>query len=694
MVGCGCRAQNDSISAGRRLTNESSPYLRQHADNLVDWYPWGDEAFQKARKEDKPVFLSIGYSTCHWCHVMEEESFMDPAVADYLNQNFVSIKVDRETRPDVDEIYMNFVQRTTGRGGWPMTVFLTADRMPFFGGTYYPNPPKYNKIGFLDLLKKVDETWRQDREELLRRAGQVAQELEAEFEPRSGVPPKAVLQTAVQSLDRRYDSERGGFLPAPKFPSPPVLEFLLRQAALNRDDRCKEMVLKTLRGMALGGIRDHLEGGFHRYSTDAKWLVPHFEKMLYDQGQLLSLYSQAYAWSKDELFREAALSIMSYLDDSMRTPEGAYFSAEDADSALSANPEKHAEGAYYVWSYQELKKALSPQQLELCTELFGVSPEGNATGDPAGELAGLNVLARSTEQLSEAGQALVVKLQTLRKNRPRPARDEKILTEWNALVAAGLADAGRYLELPERVSQSRQVLKFIEDKLVVDGRLKRSYFEERAEIDAFAIDYLTLVHAYLALYQAEGNPSDLTRAMFWQKQAEQRFGDSAGGYFDTAEDTELPVRRKSFHDGAKMSANSRAALNLSVLYELTGRADYQKTEEALLKTLAPRVEENPTASAGALSALLTWYSEHEAIIVVSAEESWWNAVSNPYRPGTVCLRIASAEQREELAADIPYLPEWTETSRAYRCRDFACGLPVDSLAAVKAWNTKDVPPKP
>jgi uncharacterized protein len=687
----GCKAQAPP-SGGHRLAQESSPYLRQHADNLVDWYAWGEEAFEKARIEDKPVFLSVGYSTCHWCHVMEEESFMDPAVADYLNQHFVSVKVDRETRPDVDEIYMSFVQRTTGSGGWPMTVFLAPDRTPLFGGTYFPNPSKYGKIGFLDLLRKIDETWTEDRQALLKAAGKMTEELaQVPAAANSEFPPESVIAPAIQSMERRYDPQHGGFLPAPKFPSPPKLDFLLRQARLHDDTQAKEMVMTTLRAMALGGIRDHLAGGFHRYSTDEEWLVPHFEKMLYDQAQLLSLYSESYAWTKDPLFRQTGESILDYLNQDMKSPEGAYYSAEDADSALPSNPKEHAEGAFYVWSYAELENTLAPEELQLSIDSFGVTEAGNASGDASGELDGMNVLERSSEQLDESEKALLAKLYKQREKRPRPKRDDKILTEWNAMVAAGLADAGRYLESPKSLQDARSVLDFIEKRLVVEGDLKRSYFEGRAEIDAFAVDHYALVHAYLTLYQASGEPGDLLRAVHWQEQADRLFWDETGsGYFDTRKNTELPIRRKSLYDGAVMSANTRAALNLSTLYQITGDKKYAAKLEALLKVFTSLLQSSPTACPGALSALLSWYGPHESIIIVSQEASWWTAVSAAYSPGIVSIRLGSEQQAKELSELIPFLPPWSEKDQAYRCQDFACGLPVETLVQVQAWLTKDV----
>ncbi|MCA9780509.1 MAG: thioredoxin domain-containing protein, partial [Candidatus Eremiobacteraeota bacterium] len=521
------------------------------------------------------------------------------------------------------------------------------------------------------------------------------QELRNEAQATAGseVPSKEVISAALQSFQTRFDKKHAGFLPAPKFPSPPSLDFLLRKARIDGDKKAQEMVFQTLTAMALGGIRDHLAGGFHRYSTDEEWLVPHFEKMLYDQAQLVSLYSQAYSLNEDPLFREAAESTLSYLDRDMRSPQGAYYSAEDADSEIPGGGGKHAEGAFYVWSYQELKGALSDEELAECLKLFQVSEAGNASGDVAGELDGKNVLKRSSAE--PVNETLRAKLLEIRKKRPRPHRDEKILTEWNALAAAALADAGRYLSEPARVEQSAEVLEFIEKNLTRDGSLKRSFFDGKAEVDAFCSDYVALVHAYLSLYQAGGETKHLLKAVHWQEQTDKIFWDeTAGGYFDTRPSTELPVRRKSFFDGAEMSANTRAALNLTSLYELTGDQKYQQKLETELSLFTPTLETAPSASPGALSALLTWYSTHESVIVVSRDPEWWRAVSRSYVPQRVQIRLTDEADRENLIKVIPFLPSWSAESRAYRCRDFACGLPETSLNAVKAWNTEVDPAQP
>jgi uncharacterized protein len=689
----GCQANplpqespSTAIEPRNRLSKEKSPYLQQHADNVVDWYPWGEEAFQKAKAENKPVFLSIGYSTCHWCHVMEEESFMDPKIGDFLKKNFVSIKVDRETRPDVDAIYMNFVQETTGSGGWPLTVFLTPDGVPIHGGTYFPNPPRYNKIGFLQLIEKVSEAWKTDQKKLVEEASAFSEQI-AQESRRAGsdkLPPESTFETALQAWSGKFDPQHGGFLPAPKFPSPPDLDFMLRYAVVKGDARTKEMVLATLRGIALGGIRDHLEGGFHRYSTDAKWLVPHFEKMLYDQAQLVSLYSKAYAWEKDPLFKEAVVTTASYLDLRMRSPEGAFYSAEDADSSVPGHEEEHAEGAFYVWSLKELRENLKPEELELVKSRFGVTEEGNATGDPQGELSGKNVLFLKDQKIGASEDVLTAKLLELRNTRPRPHRDDKILTEWNAMMAAGLADAARYLENPSYLAGAKRALKFVEDKMVVDGKLKRSYLDGAAEVDGFAVDHAQLVNAYLRVFLAGGDAYALERAIHWQSVLDKEFWDAeSGGYFDTTKNNALLYRRKTRYDGATSSTVSCTALNLTTLHAITGDKKYLDRLEATLKDGAQTLRASPGGLPGALSALYHWYGKHQSLIVVSDRPDWQRATSRVYQPERAVILVTSQDQQKRLQAFIPYLPEWTDRSAAYFCQNFTCELPLENLDEVE-----------
>lgn len=680
-----------------RLLLEKSPYLQQHADNTVDWYPWGEEAFRKAKDENKPIFLSIGYSTCHWCHVMEKESFMDPKVGAYLKEHFVSIKVDRETRPDVDAIYMEYVQTTTGGGGWPLTVFLTPNRVPFFGGTYFPNPSRFGRPGFLEILAKVSEVWKTESTAVVTQSGAFAQQL-AERSQQAGsdeVPSKELLAKGVGIWTKTFDEKYGGFSKAPKFPSPPDLDFLLRYARSEKDASVEKIIFKTLREIALGGIRDHLEGGFHRYSTDQKWLVPHFEKMLYDQAGLTRLYSQAYAWKKEPLFKDAVESTFRYLENRMRSPGGAFYSAEDADSTIPGTEHEHAEGAFYVWEFEELKNALTAEEFALCVDIFGLTEGGNAEGDASGELDGKNVLHLKKRQAEPAFQALVKKLMTLRDQRERPLRDDKILTEWNGMLAAAYADASRYLEEPSYLETARSILKFLEKEMVVDGNLQRSYLGGSAEVDAFAVDHAQMVNAYLAVFEAGGSPQALERALFWQDVLDQEFWDEkASGYFDTRKSSGLIYRKKSAFDGAAHSTNSLSALNLGKLYQITGDDAHRLRLEALLKNVGGSLQRSPTGLSGSLSALYHWYGSHESIIVVSDNEAWWRAAAKEYQPERTLVRVASEEQQAVLKDSIPFLPAWTGQSASYVCKDFACGLPLGDLGAFQQRLQKDVPKRP
>lgn len=672
-------------SPGYRLESEKSPYLRQHADNQVEWYPWGEEAFTKAREENKLIFLSIGYSTCHWCHVMEEESFMDKEIGAYLAQHFVSIKVDRETRPDVDAVYMDFVQKATGSGGWPLTTFLTPDRIPIYGGTYYPNPPKYGRPGFLDVLKNVQRAWVSNSQEVSQQATKMAAKLAESSQAQGGseLPGKELLPKALNAWTSRFDESFGGFLPAPKFPSPPDLDFLLRYAVEKKDAKAKKMALKTLEQIALGGIHDHLEGGFHRYSTDKKWLVPHFEKMLYDQAQLMACYAQAYAITKNPLFEQAVSSIDQYLELRMVAPSGGYYSAEDADSTVPDHPSEHAEGAFYVWSIAQLESDLSSEELEMCKNLLGVKVDGNAK-DPQGELKGKNVLHLQKPLEGEKIANLLVKLRDLRSSRPRPHRDEKILTEWNAMIARGYAEAGRYLNKPDFLKKAQDTLAFLEKSMLSENRLQRSLLEGKAEIDAFAIDHTQMVAAYLSLFEATGNPHNLERAIYWQDKLQEKFWDTnSSGYFDTQAQKELPYRRKSFFDGATMSANTCSAINLEKLYSLTGKEQYGKTLEELLKLTEAQMKETPTAMPGTLSALLGWYGSHESVILVSSDENWKSVLRDTYKPSRTLILVNSEEDDKKLKTVIPFLPPWSSHNRAYRCRDFACDRPIESLKKLK-----------
>lgn len=674
----------------QRLSSEQSPYLRQHADNAVDWYPWGEEAFAKAKAEDKPVFLSVGYSTCHWCHVMEEESFLNPVVGAYLNEHFVPIKVDRETRPDIDRLYMKFLVDTTGGGGWPMSVFLTPEAQPFYAGTYFPQPAKYGRAAFLEVLETVSHQWVLNSATIKKDASNIAQQLQ-QVEPAnsssSDLPSPKLIQQAVKTWKGSFDAEHGGFNGAPKFPQAPILECLLVHARTDPKSGTEKMVFKTLESMAKGGIHDQLDGGFHRYSTDANWTVPHFEKMLTDQALLLTLYARAYAWTDQEIFRTAAESTASYLDRRTRLPSGGLASAEDADSADPGDPSQHSEGAFYVWTLKEVEEVLGGgEALTQAKAVFGVTQEGNASGDESGELAGKNVLLEADGKLwnQDPAKEARAKLLAARDRRPRPARDEKVLAGWNAMAASSLAEAGSLLSKPEWLGRSRAILELLETRMVAQGRLQRSYFEGKADGEAFAQDYAEIIAAYLALYAAEARPADLLRAVHWQSQLDERFADSkGGGYFETPADHGLLYRDKELSDGAIWSANSRAAVNLVTLYRLTGQENYRTTLEGLLRSVGPALKEHPENLPGILTALDLWNGEEESVVLVGVQEPWWDLISSGYHPQRVAHWLKSDLERQELAPMVSYLKELPNKSAAYVCQNFTCGLPITSLGGLR-----------
>ncbi|HRJ70804.1 MAG TPA: thioredoxin domain-containing protein, partial [Terrimicrobiaceae bacterium] len=492
-----------------RLAGEKSPYLLQHKDNPVDWRPWGPEAFAEAARTNKPVFLSIGYSTCHWCHVMAHESFENPDIAALMNEHFVNIKVDREERPDVDRLYMAFVQATTGGGGWPMSVWLTPGGEPFFGGTYFPPEDRYGRAGFPNILTQISRLWQEDRGRVESEGRRVTAALRESLQSAAaGNDPEGAepLDRALASFTRSFDAEHGGFGGAPKFPRPSVINFLLRSAMRGSGDesiRAREMALATLRHMAAGGLRDHLGGGFHRYSVDAFWHVPHFEKMLYDQAQLAISYIEAWQLTQEAHYADIARETLEYVLRDMTHPAGGFFSAEDADSLLCHGGSEHAEGAFYVWSRSEIRDALGGNAEEFCRH-YGVEEAGNAPAgsDPQGEFTGKNILivrgAGESRTLAESR----AKLLALRNERPRPHLDDKILTAWNGLMISAFARAGAAFGETRYLAAARRAADFLATHLTREGRLLRTWREGAGDIGGFAEDYACLIQGLLDLYEA------------------------------------------------------------------------------------------------------------------------------------------------------------------------------------------------
>ena len=659
-----------------RLLQEKSPYLLQHAHNPVDWYPWGPEAFGRAAGEDKPIFLSIGYSTCHWCHVMEHESFEDEEVAHLLNKHFICIKVDREERPDIDSIYMSVCQSLTGHGGWPLTVFLTPDRHPFFAGTYYPKGDSSGMMGLLSLLRAVQQAWQDKRETLLDSAREILAYQKTEKDSAGGELTEAVIHDAFSHLKYSFDSTYGGFGRSPKFPTPHNLLFLLRYWYNNKEPYALEIVEKTLHSMKNGGIYDHIGYGFSRYSTDKKWLVPHFEKMLYDNALLALAYGETYSATGKTQYSETAVQILDYILRDMTSPEGGFYSAEDADS-------EGVEGKFYVWSAEEVTEVLgAPAAQEYC-KLYDISPRGNFEGMNIPNLI-------ETEQLPEDKRAFVEdcrqKLFAHREKRIHPYKDDKILTSWNGLMMAAMAYCGRILNQEKYISAARKCADFILGKLVrYDGRLLARYRDREAAFNAYLEDYAFLVWGLLELYEATHDVQYLRQALKLNGNMLELFSDTTGaGLFLYGHDSEeLITRPKESYDGAIPSGNSAAAMNLLRLARLTGRHELEDRAKEILNFFGNDIEASPTGHCYMLCAYLYSISGNasEVVIVGNKSGEMVKTYDSHYNPFSVSISNITPE----LVSLIPYVSEYGEQdgkTAAYVCRNFACSAPVTDIAAL------------
>jgi uncharacterized protein YyaL (SSP411 family) len=681
------------------LIGEKSPYLQQHAHNPVDWYPWGDEAFEKARAEDKPVFLSVGYSTCHWCHVMEHESFESDEIADILNRHFVPVKVDREERPDVDRIYMAYVQATTGGGGWPMSVFLTPSLHPFFGGTYFPPDNRYGRPGFGAILERIAEVWRKDHDRVVQASADSIAQLARHSESAgatSGVPDQAVLDSTFQYFRRAFDSEHGGFGDAPKFPRPVAFNFLLRDYVRSRRQEALDMTLETLRAMARGGMHDQLGGGFHRYSVDERWFVPHFEKMLYDQAQLVVSYIEAFQITHDAFFAGIARSTLDYVLRDMTHPDGGFYSAEDADSVIDpANPNVKGEGAFYVWTAAELERALGARLFAKFAKHYGVEADGNVHHDPHQEFTGKNILyVRETPGANVASelQEARAKLLGLRSNRVRPHLDDKILTAWNALMISAFAKAAQVLEEPRYLAAAQRAMDFILSRMyrVSSDVLLRRFREGDAAIPGFLDDYAFLIAALLDLYEADFNPERIAVAIRLAGTMRELFEDpAAGGFFSTAAgDSHLVLRMKDDYDGAEPSGNSLALLDLLRLAHITDRAEFREAAEKTLRALGPKMSNQPIAVPQMLVALDYSQSKRSEVVIAGDRDdestrALLRAFHGRFLPRSILLLIDSDQTRRDLAQFFPAAEAMREIENrptAYVCENYACQLPTNQLS--------------
>jgi uncharacterized protein YyaL (SSP411 family) len=657
-----------------RLANESSPYLLQHRDNPVDWYPWGHEALERARREDRPILLSVGYAACHWCHVMERESFEDEATASLMNEHFVNIKVDREERPDIDSIYMEAVQAMTGQGGWPMTVFLTPHGAPFYGGTYFPPTDRHGLPSFKRLLQGVAEAWGRDRADIEERGGALAEHIgaAARLTPAQEIRSETILDEARQGLAGVFDHDYGGFGVQPKFPQPMTIDFLLRRAAQG-DAGAGDMARLSLDAMAAGGMFDQLGGGFCRYSVDRYWLVPHFEKMLYDNAQLLRTYARSHLATGSERHRAVAAATAAWMLEEMRAPEGGFWSSLDADS-------EGEEGKFYLWSLDEVRDAAGAD-VDAAIAHWGFTEAGNFEGRniPVHQNG-----SADPEAVARARSALLER----RAQRVRPGTDDKVLTAWNGLAAAALAEAGGALDVPEWTAAAAEAMNFVLDRLRVEGRLMRSFSGRHGDGVVKHLgcceDYAFVVEACIALYEATHDPTWLERAIEAADEALRLFFDGErGGFFTTGTDAEeLVARPKDLFDNAIPSANSVLALQLQRLFSITGRAAYLDAAERTLRLVAQVVGRSPSGFGHMLEAVDYYASEAlEIVIVGDSRTPGTRALVDPvrhrYLPNKVLI---VSEARAEDVDRIPLLAgrAGVERPTAYVCRRGACRLPVTS----------------
>lgn len=675
-----------------RLANESSPYLLQHADNPVDWYPWGEEAFEKAKKEDKPVLVSIGYATCHWCHVMAHESFEDEQVAELMNRSFVNIKVDREERPDIDNTYMLVCQMLTGSGGWPLNVFLTPDKKPFYAATYIPKAGRQGRPGMRELIPWISKLWENDRKKIINSTDEIVTAFQKSnvFTPAELIDSN-MLGEAYHQYEQQFDEQYGGFNSSPKFPSPHNLMFLLRYADRHQDSKAPEMVEKTLTKMRMGGVFDQVGGGFHRYSTDQQWLVPHFEKMLYDQAMLLMAYTEGWQYFKNDLFKQTTDEICSYLMRKMQDKNGGFYSAEDADS-------EGEEGKFYVWSTEEIREILPLAEAELFIEAYNLTEEGNYHDEATGRKTGKNIphLKKSFEELAQERDmkpekfrsvlaSIQEKLLEERKKRVHPLLDDKILTDWNGLIIAALAKAGSAFENESYLAQAERCWMFIHKKMITDkATLKHRYRNGDVAIDGHADDYAFVIWGLLELYEATFKTEYLEQAVSLNEQfVDQFWDDENGGFYFTDESAEeLLGRKKEIYDGAMPSGNSIAMMNLLRLGRMTANTEWEQMAEESLKLFANSIEKAPTSFGAALLSVNFVEGDSQEIVIAGSHndskiDQFIRPLHGQFLPRAVV--IFHDPEDNKIRDLVPYISDFGMKDgkpTAYVCQNYACELPT------------------
>jgi uncharacterized protein YyaL (SSP411 family) len=681
-----------------RLISEKSPYLLQHATNPVEWYPWGAEAFSRADAEDRPVFLSIGYSTCHWCHVMERESFEDPEVAGKMNEAFVCVKVDREERPDLDHIYMMACQLLTGSGGWPLTIIMTPDRKPFFAGTYIPKQSRFGRTGMMELIPRIAELWANRRTEAVDAADEITAALKDFMSTSPGTAPgREVVTVTFDDLSRRYDDRYGGFGRAPKFPVPGNLLFLLRHWRRTGSSRALEMVEGTLRAMRRGGIYDHIGFGFHRYSTDSRWLLPHFEKMLYDQALLAMAYTEAYQAAGREEYKRTAREIFTYVLRDMTDPEGGFYCAEDADS-------EGVEGKFYTWTSAEIDSLIDPSEAAVIREVFQIRDEGNfkpETGEPSREnilhldrplSQAASELGLEVDDLTDAVSRIRDRLFTERNGRVRPGRDDKILTDWNGLMIAALAKGASALGEERYGRSAEKAAGFILRQLRGDdGRLLHRYRDGESAIPGNLDDYSFLTWGLIELYHATFKPEYLEEALRLTEDSLTLFWDDIHGgfYFTSGDSGSLPFRFKTGTDGAIPSGNAVAAMNLLRLARMTANSRLEEKADRVGQAFSREVSHHPSAYTTFVTFLDMARSSSVEVVVVGEPEAadTRNMISrlrSAYHPD-VTIVLVSAVDPEPIVRLAPFtagMKAIEDRATAYVCREFTCQSPTTDIDAV------------
>ncbi len=672
-----------------RLINEKSPYLLQHAHNPVDWHPWAEKTFARARAENKPIFLSIGYSTCHWCHVMEKESFEDEEVARYFNEAFICIKVDREERPDIDAVYMAACQMLTGKGGWPLNLFLTPDKKPFFAATYLPKQNRFGHTGLIELCQQVKSVWASQTAKVTESAASITDSLHQVFSYASAdEPDESVLDLAYDQIKQTYDAQTGGFEPAPKFPMPHRLLFLLRCYHRTGKTNALEMVEKTLTGMRLGGIWDHVGFGFHRYSTDKNWLLPHFEKMLYDQALIAMAYLETYQITKNPFYAGTADEIFTYVLRDMTSSEGGFFSAEDADS-------EGEEGKFYVWTVDKFREEIHDGRPDMWERIFRLSSEGNFEDEATGQRTGANILHLTVPlnkwadrydmtplELEEAWENLRNRLFRTRKKRVHPLKDDKILADWNGLMIAALAFGARVLDKPQYAEAARNAARFILLKMQDgNGRHFHRFREGELAIHAQAADYAYLIYGLISLYQATFDLAFAEDAVNLQELMISEFWDDENnGFFTTGEKSdELPVRPKELYDGAVPSANSVAFYNLLCLSRLTGNPKWEEKAQALLRAFSGTIKTQPTASTFFLTGLDFALRPGQEIVIAGEPDKadvhqLLSTLNLHFTPNKVTLIKSdqNADRLTRFAGFTDGLEVIKGETKAHLCRDGSC----------------------